>query len=368
MNIFIHKPPSEYWKGPKLPVLQVWLTGIITAMLFLHTLVSQAQSIEGRVVDEERQPLPFASVIIGKTGRAVSADKSGKYAIKDLPSGTYTLQASSIGYAMQKKTVQVGEDNGPIDFQLQKIETSLDEVVVVSGNMASMILDKLSSTPKLKRRIKSYRAVADCRIESVGNLAEYPELLRKGLRLASALLGYKKIFKCMEAHPDMMINIRGEVSFDKGSLSLADRVVSDCSSGISEAEKEAFLDKKWEMDKNLYDYLYDTIRKLKKEQHKPDDKRRQGSKLKYLGTYTENEHRIHVLKSKNYEIHVDADCWQIYRMSLYEENGRKDIECKEYAQGVFLPIYLHQEDISDLDENYKWKMVNTISYSVQNVQ
>lgn len=67
---------------------------------------SQAQSLKltGKVLNEKNEPLPGATVSIGKTGSKVIADVEGKFYIT-LESGTkYTLTVSNVGYETKEIT------------------------------------------------------------------------------------------------------------------------------------------------------------------------------------------------------------------------------------------------------------------------
>ncbi|MEO7216369.1 TonB-dependent receptor [Mucilaginibacter sp.] len=102
------------------------------ALLFIsQAIFAQTRSITGKVVDENNQSLPGATVLISGTNTASAADVNGIYRITGLRAGTYTLTASFIGYTSQPKTVTIEADNATVNFNLQPSSKSLSEIVVI---------------------------------------------------------------------------------------------------------------------------------------------------------------------------------------------------------------------------------------------
>lgn len=330
----------------------------ITIVIYiLSCLTVKTMTITGMVMDTTNSPLPFSTITISELNLITTSNQHGRFTIKNISPGKYIIQASCIGYKTQQTTVDVEEKDISVNFKLHELNVLLQEVVVNSSKMETMILDKLVATPKLKKKIKNWHANANCIIESVGNLRDYPSRLRNIIRISLSLMGYKKIFICMEKYPNFMIGINQDVDFNKGKIKSCNRFISECSNGITDEEKHSFLEKKWKTEENIYDEIYRTVRKLYKEQKKANKK----DKLQYMGTYNYNDYKIHLLKSTSYELHIVTNHWQIYKMVYYNGKKKYSIECGEYSQGLFLPIYFHSEDIFDLDEKHKWKVVNTIS-------
>lgn len=81
------------------------------ALLFLGipTLVSsQVRTLNGKVIDENGDGIPRASVIVRGTSSGISADESGNFSI-ELPSSNSVLIVSSVGY--ETKEVKPGSSN-----------------------------------------------------------------------------------------------------------------------------------------------------------------------------------------------------------------------------------------------------------------
>ncbi|QNL49428.1 SusC/RagA family TonB-linked outer membrane protein [Olivibacter sp. SDN3] len=92
---------------------------------------AQNGSIRGKVLDEQNQPLPGASVQIKELQRSVGTDENGNFNLEGVADGTYTLTASYIGY--RSSEVRVTVSGSPIvqNFTLDPDAQGLDEVVVV---------------------------------------------------------------------------------------------------------------------------------------------------------------------------------------------------------------------------------------------
>ena len=103
----------------------------ITIFLFLFaSILANAQSftIKGTVQDENKTPLPNASILIKETKKGVSTDINGNFSIQ-LKKGIYTIQVSFLGYKTITDKITVTKDEDYV-IQLNSDATSLDEVLV----------------------------------------------------------------------------------------------------------------------------------------------------------------------------------------------------------------------------------------------
>lgn len=96
-------------------------------------LYAQTVTITGRVLDENKQPLPGATVAIAIAGTTLGSgtDNNGVFKINGIKPGTYTLTATFIGYTPLSNTVTVGATSVTTDFNLVPASKSLNEVVVI---------------------------------------------------------------------------------------------------------------------------------------------------------------------------------------------------------------------------------------------
>lgn len=109
----------------------------LLVLFLLAGLGAKAQvtsgEIQGKVIDVATgKPVPFANVVAKRDGRQVkgtSADGNGKYSIKPLEPGTYTIIASATG--MQKQPVE-------------GVQVSSDDIVEVDIKMSGKDLDTVT--------------------------------------------------------------------------------------------------------------------------------------------------------------------------------------------------------------------------------
>jgi len=115
----------------------------LLVMFFLvpPSLFSQGSgSISGRVLDRETgNPLPFANVVVQNTSLGAATDLEGKFIIRGVPGGTYTLKVSYIGYVAVTREVKVSADTTmEEDFQLVA-QAITGETVVVTAQARGQI-------------------------------------------------------------------------------------------------------------------------------------------------------------------------------------------------------------------------------------
>ena len=87
--------------------------GQLLAVLGLSLVPAlHADTIVGRINDANtKEYLPGTSILVRELGRTVVADREGQFMLRNVPAGTYTLEAAYLGYAVRttKVTVLPGE-------------------------------------------------------------------------------------------------------------------------------------------------------------------------------------------------------------------------------------------------------------------
>lgn len=99
------------------------------------TSFAQTVNISGRVISEGK-PIEYAHVAIAGTGLRASTDSTGRFRIKNVPTGNYKIHASFVGFSKMEKSVTIreGSANVPVHFDLTNFKNNLNEVVV-SGTL-----------------------------------------------------------------------------------------------------------------------------------------------------------------------------------------------------------------------------------------
>lgn len=103
------------------------LVFLITSLLINQTY-AQNFTLSGKVIDENEESIPGASVLVKGTSKGVATDLNGEFKL-NLSEMEKELEFSFIGY--DKKEVNIGNQNN-ITVSLTPIETSLSEVVVTA--------------------------------------------------------------------------------------------------------------------------------------------------------------------------------------------------------------------------------------------
>lgn len=123
----------------------------LLALLVLAPSELQAQkgTISGTVRDKQtRETLIGVNVLIKGTYYGAASNLDGKYLIKDVNPGQYTIEVSLIGYKKIQRTgvrVTAGETT-KLDIDLEETVLSLSEEVVIIGNKPLLDIEQTSSS------------------------------------------------------------------------------------------------------------------------------------------------------------------------------------------------------------------------------
>ena len=98
-----------------------------------------ARTLSGRVTDPSARPLYQARVTVLEANRSTTTDLEGHYTIPGLPSGTYGVSFSAIGYAPQVHRVTLTEDV-TLDVTLKPSLVELPELQVTASPLATTSL------------------------------------------------------------------------------------------------------------------------------------------------------------------------------------------------------------------------------------
>ena len=95
-------------------------------------------NVNGRVIDENGDPVPFANVHIDELNEGTACDDSGIFSVNFPTEGGFNIKVSAIGFGLLKKSIQVSATNELI-LQLQSTSLELDQVVI-TGTMKEVYL------------------------------------------------------------------------------------------------------------------------------------------------------------------------------------------------------------------------------------
>lgn len=108
---------------------------IILVCFFLFTLDTFGQNyvLKGRVL-HEGEAVEFANVYVKGLAKGAVTDVNGAFSIEISDAGTFTVQASMVGFKSTQLKVAIPQSQDDVIFELEEMDGGLDEVVV-SGTM-----------------------------------------------------------------------------------------------------------------------------------------------------------------------------------------------------------------------------------------
>ena len=118
---------------------------MLISMLLMQGMTMASNQISGRVVDDnDASPLIGATVVLsnesGKQIMGVTTDVNGRFELKEVTTGDYTLQCSYIGYEPFMMVLKQFERNTDLgEIRLKPASEVLDEVVVKGDRVVQKI-------------------------------------------------------------------------------------------------------------------------------------------------------------------------------------------------------------------------------------
>ena len=103
------------------------------------SLISSNATLSGKVIDgESKQPLIGASVYIHDLKLGAVSDVDGNYTLTQLPSGTFLVEVSFVGYKTISREISINGDT-KADFELTETPIEQNEVVVTGLSKATQV-------------------------------------------------------------------------------------------------------------------------------------------------------------------------------------------------------------------------------------
>lgn len=122
------------------------LLSILFLLGSLQLTQAQTYTISGTILNAgTRGAAPEAEVLLVNDGSITKADARGNFQIKNLPAGTYTLTAYSIGLGSQTQQVTISDANSTVQFELKPLEGKLREVNVKGEQEKTFGITRLNS-------------------------------------------------------------------------------------------------------------------------------------------------------------------------------------------------------------------------------
>ncbi len=107
------------------------LLPLLGLLLVPGLALAQTGTLSGTITDAESgDPLPGANVLIVETASGAAADIDGNYTITGIPTGSYTVRVTFIGFKSSEQAYSLSSGSNTLDVALAPDYTGLEEVVV----------------------------------------------------------------------------------------------------------------------------------------------------------------------------------------------------------------------------------------------
>jgi len=141
---------------------------ILFFLLASITIVVDAQTFSGAVVNESNAPLSNVTVTILALHRTAATDENGKFAFVDVPQGSYVVEFTLIGYKKETRDVTMAEKGASADVVLFTSPLEMPALTVTAEpDPASIVESPMSTTVIDGRQLQRERG------QSVGQTIEY---------------------------------------------------------------------------------------------------------------------------------------------------------------------------------------------------
>ena len=146
-----------------------------TAVLLFLVQFSYAQRtaiISGQITNEEKEPIPFASIFIPELQKGAVADEEGYFTLRDVPFGTWELHSSALGFKADQLNILVDEPGISGIIVSLEDDAQLDEVEIFGSRFQHP--DKIEALTRLPlepyEQIQSISVISSKLIEDQGAL------------------------------------------------------------------------------------------------------------------------------------------------------------------------------------------------------
>lgn len=120
---------------------------VLACLLFPLMLMAQSRyRFEGKVTESKsKEIVELVAIQIKELNRWTTSDMNGNFSFKDIPKGTYTLQASCLGFEQYEWPITIERDITGFKLMIKQSSLGLEEVVVTAKENTS-----LSSSSKIE--------------------------------------------------------------------------------------------------------------------------------------------------------------------------------------------------------------------------
>ncbi len=153
------------------------------AILIFMFQTAYMQGIKGRLTDVKNNPIPFAAVYDESTYAGTTSNAEGFYELK-LASGKHSIIYKSLGYFIERRTVETSTSTITINIQLSEQAYELKDVIVTPGkeDPAFAIMRKvIGKAPYHLNQVKEYSS--DVYIRGSIHIIHIPKFIAKKIEV-----------------------------------------------------------------------------------------------------------------------------------------------------------------------------------------
>lgn len=286
----------------------------LVPILLLAYLPLVARVVNGKVLDENKQPLPFTTVSLKGVDKKAVSNANGEFNF-DIPDGNYTLVCQHVGYTTVTQELIVNDNTKQLYIYLKPTELTLKEVVIKQGakDPAYAIIRNAIKERKYNGS-KAGAYYCEAYIKGLIRTNNYPNsLFGQRIDFEDGDTSKKKIIFLSESISDVYVN-----QYSETKIVVKSTRVSGQTNGLGLATP-------------LLLSFYDNIVALPKSFNPRgfispiSDGALSFYNFKYLGAFFENGvqvSRIQVIPKRKYEplfegyIQIVEDTWNIHSLSL----------------------------------------------------
>jgi TonB-linked SusC/RagA family outer membrane protein len=123
---------------------------LMVALFCSVAAFAQTGKITGKIIDEKKEPVMGATVIVAGTTLGSATDMDGNYTIEGVASGEVRVQVSYIGYETKEGTVKVATGKtATLDFSLGENKEMLDAVIITGYGQTQQRRDLTGAISKV---------------------------------------------------------------------------------------------------------------------------------------------------------------------------------------------------------------------------
>ncbi|MGE0089734.1 MAG: DUF5686 and carboxypeptidase regulatory-like domain-containing protein [Bacteroidales bacterium] len=244
----------------------------LLGLLFLNALFINAQCIEGKIIDANNNPIPYATIFCEKLSRGTTSNIEGYFKL-DLPNGEHHIVVRYLGYKTKELTIKCIADSKFLEIVLQEQLYKIPEVrILASGeDLAYSIMRKaIAMSYYYLNQVEEY----NCRIylKGSGKALEIPRMLEKTFKKEGIEEGKPIVIENItDLHfklPDiveentisMHSTMEGNDVSPMGYITLS--LYNDIDGVISPLSRDAFAYYKFQLTASFYDQDY-LVHKIK---------------------------------------------------------------------------------------------------------